>query len=284
MKKVIYSLGLFLTLATAVLVSCSKENETSTQRTSVSGVQPIVVTGENNGGNVTCDEAATSAGLTGFAYTTGKQDYPFNSESFSNGVSVTTDGTNVSWTITPPAGFCVSNVAVIVKGGPAANVYYYADGQSSDSGLASPVNSSGNPAGLSNLTICYNLVECTTVTECDWQEETAFGGSTAGDGSAWWYAMDASTSGTYPIYAGQVAVPGASVVYDANSDLITINLGPQMQLQDVNEPVKVEGYNTLPASRPVAGLFDLYKGTSLSVQGNGSAFYVIHLDVEVCNQ
>jgi hypothetical protein len=218
MKKVIYSLVLLLTLATAVLISCSKESVTSTQRTSVSGVQPTVVTGENNGGNVTCDEAATSAGLTGFAYTTGKQDYPFNSESFSDGVSVTTDGANVSWTITPPAGFCVSNVAVIVKGGPAANVYYYADGQSSDSGLASPVNSSGNPASLSNLTICYNLVECTTVTECDWQEETAFGGSTAGAGAAWWFAMDASTSGTYPIYAGQVAVPGASVDYDANSD------------------------------------------------------------------
>ena len=95
--------------------------------------------------------------------------------------------------------------------------------------------------------------------------------------------MDASVSGTYPIYAGQTAVPGASVTYDAATDIITINLGPNMQLQNVSEPVKVEGYNTLPSSRPAAGLFTLYKGTNLTVQGNNSNYYVVHLDVEVCN-
>jgi hypothetical protein len=249
---------------------------------SSTGVTPTVVTGANNGGNVTCDEAAVANTLSGgYAFTTGKKDFPFNSSSFGNGVSVTTDGTFVSWSITPPAGYCVSNVAVIVKGGPAANVYYYNDGQSSDSGLASPVNASGNPAGLSNLTICYNLVDCSANEDC--QEETAFGGEIEGAGNAWWFALDASTSGTYPIYAGQQAVPGASVVYNATTDQITINLGSQMQLQNVSEPVKVEGYNVLPSSRPAAGLFELYKGSSLTVQGNGSNYYVVHLDVEVCN-
>jgi hypothetical protein len=280
MKKLTKKLVLGLSVATLIFASCTKQNQTNTQRISSTGIQPSLVTGANQGGNVSCDEAALFGGLTGYAYTTGKQDYPFNSSSFGNGVSVTTDGTNVSWSITPPAGFCVSNVAVIVKGGPAANVYYYNDGQSSDSGLASPVNASGNPAGLSNLTICYNLVECQN--ECDWQEETAFGGNTAGGGNAWWFAVDASTSGTYPIYAGQEAVPGASIVYNALTDEITIVLGSQMQLQNVSEPVKVEGYNQLPASRPSAGLFDLYKGSNLTVQGNGSSYYVVHLDVEVC--
>ena len=96
-------------------------------------------------------------------------------------------------------------------------------------------------------------------------------------------SLDASTSGTYPIYAGQEAVSGASVVYDATTDQISIVLGNQMQLQNVNEPVKVEGYDQLPSSRPAAGLFELYKGSNLTVQGNGSAYYVVHLDVEVCN-
>lgn len=280
MKKLKFGL---LSALLIIAAACSKEeiSGTDSQKISTTGVIPTLVQGANNGGNVTCDEAASASGLTGYAYSTGKQDYPFSSNSFNNGVSVTTDGTNVSWSITPPNGYCVSNVAVIVKGGPNANVYYYNDGQSSDSGLTSPVNASGNPAGLSNLTICYNLVECSN--ECDWQEETAFGGGIAGAGSAWWFALDASTSGTYPIYAGQEAVPGASVVYDATTDQITIVLGNEMQLQDVNEPVKVEGYDQLPSSRPAAGLFELYKGSNLTVQGNGSAYYVVHLDVEVCN-
>lgn len=276
---------LALAFISATVVSCSEEtiapNEPNTgSTTTTTGVQPVLVNGSNNGGNVTCSEAAQAGGLDGYEYTTGKQDYPFNSNSFGNNVSVTTDGTYVSWSITPPAGMCVSNVAVIVKGGPAANIYYYNNGESSDTGLASPVNASGNPAGLSNLTICYNLVSCQT---CNWQEETAFAGGVAGAGSAWWFALDASTSGTYPIYAGQQAVDGASVTYNASTDMITINLGNNMQLQDVNEPVKVEGYNTLPSSRPSAGLFQLYKGSNLTVQGNGSAYYVVHLDVEVCN-
>jgi hypothetical protein len=72
-------------------------------------------------------------------------------------------------------------------------------------------------------------------------------------------------------------------VYDATNDQISILLGKQMQLQNLNEPVKVEGYNQLPSSRPVAGVFELYKGSNLTVKGNGSAYYVVHLDVEVCN-
>jgi hypothetical protein len=48
--------------------------------------------------------------------------------------------------------------AVIVKGSNNANVYYYSNVTMRDSGLASPCNASGTPAGLSNLTFCF--VEC----------------------------------------------------------------------------------------------------------------------------
>ncbi|MFM7618359.1 MAG: hypothetical protein ACKO5Y_00815 [Bacteroidota bacterium] len=276
-------LTLFTLTSALILAQCTREAENSNSNAviSSSGKSPVVVIGENNGGNVTCDEAAVANGVSGFSNTTGKIDYPFTSDSFGENVTVNTDGTYVSWSITPPAGYCVTDVAVIVKGGPAANVYYYNNGISSDSGLASPINASGNPAGLSNLTICYNLTPCAVA--CNWQEETAFGGSVAGEGNAWWYALDANQSGTYPIYAGQNPIEGASVYYNAETDFITINLGNSMQLQNVQEPVKVEGYTTLPNERPTAGLFQLYKGTSLTVQGNGSNYYVVHLDVEVCN-
>jgi len=286
MKKNVKNYFGILAIASISILSCTKDaispNETDTNATfTAAGVEPVLVSGSGSGGNVTCSEAASSAGLDVYQYTTGKQDYPFDANSFGENVTVITDGTYVSWSITPPSGMCVSNVAVIVKGGPTANVYYYNNGESSDTGLASPVNSSGNPAELSNLTICYNLVDCSTC--CTWQEETAYAGGIAGSGSAWWFALDASVGGTYPIYAGQQAVQGASVTYNASTDVITINLGNNMQLQNVNEPVKVEGYNTLPSSRPSAGLFQLYKGSNLVVQGNGSSYYVVHLDVEVCN-
>ena len=275
----------FLTLfflTVILLTSCNKDDTTTANRTSTSGNTPVLLNGTNNGGNVTCQEAADNIGLSGYQYTSGRVDYNNGSFSSSFGIfTITTDGVNVSWTANPPAGFCISNLAIIVKGGRGANVYYYNNGETSDSGLASPINASGSAAGLSNLTICYNLVPCNN---CTWEEETAFGGSTAGAGNAWWYAIDANVSGTYPIDAGQTAVAGASVNYDATTDIITINLGNNMQLQNVSEPVKVEGYNTLPTSRPAAGLFTLYKGSDLSVQGNNSNFYVVHLDVEVCNQ
>jgi hypothetical protein len=278
MKSKIFTIIAALAL---LFTSCEKEETPMESRISSGGVKPILVTGSNNGGNVTCKEAATNAGVSDYEFSTGRIDY--NSGTFSSNFgifTVTTDGVNVSWSVNPPAGFCVSNVAVIVKGGRGANVYYYNDGETSDSGLASPVNASGSPAGLSNLTICYNLTPC-VVYNC--QEETAFGGAIRGAGRAWWYAIDASTSGTYPIYAGQNAVAGASVRYDATTDVIKIDLGNNMQLQNVRESVKVEGYKELPLTRPAAGLFGLYKGTDLTIQGNGSNYYVVHLDVEVCN-
>ena len=267
-------------MAAAIFTSCNKEeNITLASRTSDSGNTPTLLNDANNGGNVTSEEAATNAGLSRYQYTTGRVDFENGAFSSSFGIiTVTTDGSTVSWSINPPSGYCVENMAVIVKGGRGANVYYYNNGETSDSGLAAPVNPSGSAPAFSNLTFCYNLVRC-----CDWQEETAFGGATAGAGNAWWHAIDASLSRTYPICAGQNAVPDATVTYDATTDVITINLGNNMQLQNVREPVKVQGYNTLPTSRPAAVLFTLYKGSNLTVQGNNSNYYVVHLDVEVCD-
>src|SRR5690606_24713717 len=58
--------------------------------------------------------------------------------------------TFVSWTSSFGIG------AVIVKGGNSANVYVYEPQRTNDAGLAAPPNASGKPAGLSNITFCWN--------------------------------------------------------------------------------------------------------------------------------
>lgn len=119
------------------------------------GVTPYIIDGENPGGNRTCSEV-------GVAFFGDPNYYEFSSarSNYDNGtfdvpfpaglnVSVT-DGTYVAWDSTFGIG------AVIVKGSSDANVYVYDPQRTSDSGLASPTNASGNPAGLSNLTFCWN--------------------------------------------------------------------------------------------------------------------------------
>ena len=111
--------------------------------------------------------------------------------------------------------------------------------------------------------------------------ETAFGGNYPGGGNAWWYYFDTQGLVTQKIYAGQYEMIGGSVYWNDTNLIIT--LGNNWYLKQVNEPVKVQGYNTLPPERPAAGLFTLYKGTNLTVPGDGSQYYVIHLDVEYCD-
>ena len=110
------------------------------------------------------------------------------------------------------------------------------------------------------------------------ETETAWGGNSAGGGSAWWYYFDTQGSATQTIYAGKNATDG-TVTYDAGT--LTINLG-SWELQADDEAVKVEGYDVIPSVRPPAGLFTLYKGTALTVTGDGSRYYAIHLDVQLC--
>jgi len=121
------------------------------------------------------------------------------------------------------------------------------------------------------------------VTDCgggDCQTETAWGGNFEGGGNAWWFYFDTEGTPGQPIYAGQQKIDGG-VRWDPETDVLTINLG-SWQLQDVSEPVKVQGYDSIPDSRPSAGLFTTYKGSSLRVQGNGKRYYAIHLDIELC--
>jgi hypothetical protein len=112
-----------------------------------------------------------------------------------------------------------------------------------------------------------------------WQSETAYAGNYEGGGSAWWFYYDVNGPVVQDIYAGQKPVEGAFVsLSDGN---LAITLGENLKLQNVNEAVKVQGYNEIPASRLPAGQFVTYKGNDLSIAVASYPYYVIHLDVLV---
>jgi hypothetical protein len=280
MKRKLFLIFSLIAIVAIAFTSCQKDSEiidqidvASVKTTSVGGVVPVLhETG--TGGNVECDTDT-------YEHTSGRinyQDGQFDAD-FPAGFTVTvTDGIYVAWSYTPVDGMCLDGIVVIVKGGPAANVYTYEAGINEDSGLASPANPGGNIADLSNLTFCYNLVPCEEE-EC-WKGETAWGGDLAGGGPAWWFYYATSGEVEQAIYAGQELVEGAYVkVVDG---MMTIVLGENMRLDpEASEPVKVQGYNTIPNRRPASGLFTTYKGTELEFEVPHFAFYAIHLDVEV---
>ena len=123
---------------------------------------------------------------------------------------------------------------------------------------------------------------------------TGWGGDTKGPqlkgdkgNNAWWYYFDTQGAATQFIYVGPGKVTTATVTYDKTLDQLTINLDNSGWWLHYlyNESVKVQGYSllTLPTSHPIPGQFTLYKGTNLTaIQGDGSRFYAIHLDLQDC--
>jgi hypothetical protein len=132
-----------LLLATAMPVLAN----TDSAPTSDGGVKPYILENPGPGGNITCQQL-------NYPYSSARSNYNEGSfdADFPTGIDVSvTNGTYVGWDSTYPIG------AVIVKGSAAANIYEYDPQSKSDAGLAAPVNSSGEPAGLSNLTFCWDV-------------------------------------------------------------------------------------------------------------------------------
>lgn len=189
MKKLNYLIaGL---LIAGVFVSCSKESQEEysimgdggkktsslvSAPQSNNGVKPMIIPalledgteGKDRGGNRNCTQVGLAfKGDPDYYYCGDKLDYSsgnFYGGQFPESLIVTTDGTYVSFSINSDNG-CIEIDgkfykvgAVIVKGSSAANVYFYDGGTTGDSGLASPINKSGSPAGLSNLSFCF--IEC----------------------------------------------------------------------------------------------------------------------------
>jgi hypothetical protein len=149
MKTLKFLLTLFLI---ALAISCEKRNvETTSYESLPSGLGIIPY---YNGGNGTCGEDFISIKAD---YVNGKFIFESPATGWPEGLSVTViNGTYVSFTLSPTSPFCVA--AVIVKGGNGNNKFVYNDPTLSDNELSAPINPSGKPAELSNLTFCFT--EC----------------------------------------------------------------------------------------------------------------------------
>ena len=163
-----------------------------------------------------------------------------------------------------------------------------------DSGLASPVNASGNPSGLSNLTFCWNPVqggeECFT-------DETAWAAGTKYVARGNWatYTSYSGVEKTVTLFAGKTYVAGTVnfSVPVAGEVTITITLNPGFRFalnpilgeeDTFDNNVKVQDYATPPpAVNPAPGLF-AWKKVALSspttIQVPVNNYYGVHVDVE----
>jgi hypothetical protein len=166
MKKLsIFTLIFVLGLA---FISCNKSDVDDTDallkakptglpgNTSDGGVVPIVIVGDNPGGNVTCAEVGE------FDNCSERVDYGYFDTGFPEDLTVTSDGETLCFEA--DGSIMIGDKyykvgAVIVKGGSAADVYIYDGGTLSDCGLTAPKNASGKPAGISNVTFCF-IIEC----------------------------------------------------------------------------------------------------------------------------
>lgn len=231
--------------------------------------EPTAPTNPASGGNGNCPE--------GYEFSSGR----FNIDQ-SLGYPQTGSFGPITWTIDEPGKELswsgnVCGLAVIIKGGNGAYEYTYGTDCKSGTGLIAPMKN-GNILNISNITFCWN--RCAG----DCQEETAFGGNSAGAGNSWWFYYDASIGGLQDIWAGQLTDVGNVEVV---AGVVNIALTDGWALQSVNESVKIKGYNDLPNKRPAAGQFTgegTYKGSNLtSIDIGIYSYYVIHLDVELCD-
>jgi hypothetical protein len=194
----------------AVMVSCDKVNheyisEIIDQYGNVSAI-PVVT--ENP--NVACEDLASATGCQ-FPYSSGRIDYTGGTGGAFGPITWTTDGTYVNWTSTVPV-----RVAIIVKGGPGARTYFSGCDVclTSGTGLSAPINQkTGNPYGLSNISICYDL--------CEVEEELVISVK-----SWFWRSYDFTTNtGTGYDYTLSTALSTGSYPYSTNDwcDVLGVN-------------------------------------------------------------
>jgi len=289
-------------------------------------ITPYIISGENEGGNRTCDEVATaySTPEKTISYLCGSEkiDYEdftlpsanvfenINTIKDADGndvlnpdcgkVSVTTDGTFVSWQGYPAEGLdSHDGLAAIVKGSNDANTYVYLDGSvDSDSGLASPVNNSEDSADLSNLTFCWNpgLPLDSDPPELCYAGETAWSGGNRYVMQGNWATYTAYNGNEYTVSlnAGQTLTAGSVTFPASNLEdktiIVTVTLNPGWRFQPPKEDetsidnVKIQDYAATPAAvNPAPGSF-AYKtfgqGSTATIVVPKNKFYGVHVDVE----
>jgi len=124
------------------------------------------------------------------------------------------------------------------------------------------------------------------------RQEIAWAGCLEGEGTEWWYYLEVNAlkndrtgrmvpvPSTETIWAGQFTDVGL-VTYDPDLNTISIRLTDGWRLQDVDSPVKIQGYNVLPSDTPSSGWFTTYNGRKTTVRVAPYKYYAIRLDVQL---
>jgi hypothetical protein len=274
-----------LTLVTAVLLfSCSNVEPFSLENDDVLRSQSsfLVSTAPGNGD---CP--------VGYQETSGRIDYVGNSSFDASfpGFEITVENNRVSWKYTGLTDdddnkLCLDGISFVVKGGPDHNIFTYPSGVTEGEVFA-PVNRKGNPADLSNLTLCYNTEVCDNNEVCG--KETAWVQGTRYQSPGNWAMYATIESLLDPngvkIFAGQNKMIGTvKFTVDGGGYIAHFSL-TGAELQNTKENVKIQGYEFAPTSNPAPGQFqDKFKrsGSEFNVPVTGGyLYYGIHLDASV---
>lgn len=169
-----------------------------------------------------------------------------------------------------------------------ALVQYDSDGNviSSETGWADGDQINGGNGGSWAMSFEYCTQECDeSNNQTCYQEETAWvdGDDYTNQGSWATYTSYNGTAMSETIFAGQTLNAGTASFSapDSNGDVtITITLNSGWSLQNVTEPVKIQGYENAPSGNPSPGTFTTYTGSDLTITVPAYDFYGIHLDVQ----
>jgi hypothetical protein len=262
----------------ALMAAANTYTTTPSTPKSVGGVIPVRIAPNLGGGNQSCATVGEAMwGSADYYLCSSKRvDSNFEGDVYGpvidnenafgkcsdNKISVTTDGTLVAFSAQPDG-----IGAAIVKGGNDANVYVYNPQALSDSGLASPPNASGEPAGLSNLTFCWNPID-QGGNEC-FADETAWAAGARYVTRGNWATYTQYPTGPVTLWAGQTMNAGSVSFSTAVDNVVTIkvtlNEGWRFALQPVGEnpdmsPIydnnlKGQDYSVKPSGNPAPGLF-----------------------------
>jgi len=148
-----YSVLLLLPALVGILCAPAAQAQTAGPP-SGNGVQPVLFAGNPDCGNLGYD----------FGWKPQPEPPPSGSYAFPDGINtldLSSDGTYFGWTST------LGLDAVIVKGGPNANVYTYVPEETSDTLLHAPINPNNDqPYAISHIEVCYDYeVDATKTAE-----------------------------------------------------------------------------------------------------------------------
>lgn len=187
--------------------------------------------------------------------------------------------------------------AIVVKGGPSANIYTIEGGSCTNDGnpFLAPINpNNGNTYGISHITFCVSPDPCDSEQETCYEEETAWADGDRYTNRGNWatYTAYPGDGGVVDIYAGKNKNAGTVTFLDNLDGTIDLNISLDNDFvfyYDLSDPVaddnvKVQDYTSAPSGNPAPGQFDhkesaAFGSSSYTITVPLNNYYGIHLDV-----